>query len=99
MRYPSIKTLRKVLTSNWKYIRKTFNKKDLEESSNLSGTDVRLQVTDNGWQVHTGSSDYDTDHRGAWGNGFIGYDKQNLTALAKDLIAQAKDGEAFGLGY
>lgn len=63
--------------------------------------DVRLQVF-GGWQIHTGDSSYDQDHRGYWGSGYIRCvpDVRNMTEeeadeLAEELIDMAK--EAFAM--
>jgi hypothetical protein len=51
-----------------RYLRDSFSVEDLSEAgSDFVGTDVRLQVTeDGGWILHFGSADYDQDHRGFW---------------------------------
>lgn len=56
------------------------------------GIDVRLQVTEGGgWSIHTGSSQYDTDHSGYWGYGVVGADDtaETILELAQDLRAEA----------
>lgn len=56
--------------------------------------DVRLQVTeDNGYHVHYGLSDFDQDHRGAWGSSSVGkrVSLEDCKAIAKDLIGQAAE--------
>ncbi len=55
--------------------------------------DVRLQVhADGRFSVHTGSSDYDQDHRGAWGSGSIPLTADfDSMALAKKLWNEAAD--------
>jgi hypothetical protein len=53
--------------------------------------DVRLQVYPNGqWAVRTGDSQYDQDHRGYWGAGFLSWDS-DCEELAAALIDEAKD--------
>ena len=56
--------------------------------------DIRLQITEeNGWSVHYGLSDYDQDHRGAWGSSSVGckISMEAAKVLAKDLIEQAAE--------
>jgi hypothetical protein len=56
--------------------------------------DVRLQVTeDNGYHVRWGDSQFDTDHRGAWGSSSVGMKQsmEDCKAIAKDLISQAAE--------
>jgi hypothetical protein len=55
--------------------------------------DVRLQVTDGDWTVHTGDASFDTDHRGYWGAGTLTR-QTNSREVARDLIDQAKDDHA-----
>lgn len=70
-----------------KDIRKYLRNEEIEE------TDVRLQVVDDGWMVHTGDASYDTDHRGAWGAGSVSrHDTDNdLRAIGADLIAEVQE--------
>ena len=39
-----------------------------------AGMDVRLQVMEDGWQVHHGDASYDQDHRGVWASSWLAYD-------------------------
>jgi hypothetical protein len=56
--------------------------------------DVRLQVLPGGsWQVHSGDSSYDQDHRGFWGAGSVSLDT-DCEDLAAGLIDEAKDQAA-----
>lgn len=56
--------------------------------------DVRLQVVPGeGWALHDGDPQYDTDHRGYWGYGTID-PRTNCRELAKDLIEQCRDHAA-----
>lgn len=63
--------------------------------SGEDGLDVRLQVTDDAWHVHTGDASYDSDHHGAWGASVL-LEDSNVTAVARELIDEAKDMEAQG---
>ena len=93
--FPTISELVSELKDQWKWLRKDCSEDDLKEKgSDFCGTDVRLRVHDGSWYVYTGSSDYDQDHRGAWGASSLSYGRQNLTDLARDLIEQAKDDYA-----
>lgn len=49
------------------------------------GTDVRLRVFGSSWELLSGSSDYDQDHRGAWGSGFVG------SRASDDQLARTAD--------
>lgn len=55
--------------------------------------DVRLQVSEDGWSIHTGDSSYDQDHRGFWGASSMD-ERTNCYDLAKDLIDQAREHQA-----
>lgn len=53
--------------------------------------DVRLQVYPSGhWAIHLGPSDYDSDHRGFWGDSCMS-PKSNCKELARELIEQVFD--------
>lgn len=96
VRLPSIANVRAALRSNWKYLRRNFDRSEFKErGGDFAGQDVRLQVWEDGrWAVHVCSPDYDQDHRGYWGASLLSYDRQNLTALARDLIGQCADALA-----
>jgi hypothetical protein len=87
--FPTIKDL----ASHLAHIKRAyFPSNDWEEM------DVRLQVRGDGWQVNTGDSQYDQDHRGFWGAGTM--DKRtNCHRLAKDLIDQAREGQQQEIHY
>jgi hypothetical protein len=85
------------------------NKIKLRAEDADEGIDVRLQVGPgsggwaNGksymsWQLHVGPSDYDQDHRGYWGASSVpGNNRRfNATAVARDLLEQAKEHHAQG---
>jgi len=69
-----------------------------EDEDGPVACDVRLQVTGDGWGVHTGDPSYDLDHRGAWGYGTLYADESDagLEALARDLLGEAEENEARG---
>ena len=92
-KFPSIKSVRSALVSEWRYLRRNFTQEKLREAGgDFAGVDVRLQVWPNGgWAIHTGPSDYDQDHRGFWGCSCISWERQDLTEIARSLIDQAKD--------
>ena len=76
-----------------RYLKENFSESDLsEEGTDFVGTDCRLQAVDGGWQLHTGSADYDQDHRGAWGCGSIrrGCTRSEAKELAHKLAAVVK---------
>lgn len=59
--------------------------------------DVRLQVyPDWQWVIRTGDASYDLDHHGYWGAGEVSISdtREDLTALANDLIDQAMESLA-----
>lgn len=68
-------------------------------NANVEGVcDVRLQVYEDGkWAIRSGLTDYDQDHRGAWGASSIpgvwnGVARRfDSKSIARDLIAQCKD--------
>lgn len=62
-------------------------------SNDWGDIDVRLQVSERGWSVHTGDPSYDQDHRGFWGASSMN-ESTNCYDLAKDLIDQARDAHA-----
>ena len=69
---------------------------DLEdEHGETPSVDVRLQWYNNQWQIHTGDSSYDTDHRGYWGASGIQIDT-DYKKLADDLIDQVEMSMAEG---
>ena len=96
VRLPSVANVRAALRSNWKYLRRNFDRSEFEQTGeDFAGQAVRLQVHGNGnWAVHVCSPDYDLDHRGYWGASLLSYDRQNLTELARDLIDQCADAIA-----
>jgi len=49
--------------------------------------EVRLQLFDGSYQVWTGDSSYDTDHRGYWGSGSIVFDRTLLHNEDNVLVA------------
>lgn len=72
----------------------TYDPADITEyGCDDAGGDVRLQVRGGGWSVHTGDSQYDQDHRGAWGCGWIraGASMRESRETARELIDEAAD--------
>lgn len=66
-----------------------------DEEDDNTCIDVRLQVMDNGsWYLHTGDPQFDTDHRGYWGSGYLTADT-DCRELAYELIEEARDQAAF----
>ena len=71
-------------------------KKQLK-SWGIKETDGRLQVwPDGGWNLHSGDSQYDQDHRGYWGSSGVSTSDSadHLRRVAKDLIDQAREDAA-----
>lgn len=61
------------------------------------GTEVRLQyVPEEGWEVLSGLPDYDLDHQGFWGAGWVEgqYGPDELAEVARDLLDQVEDAMA-----
>ena len=76
----------------------TFQKRWIPDASEFEkgetrGIDVRLQVHDGSWSLHTGDSSYDQDHRGHWGAGFL-TPRCNARELARELIDEAEESAA-----
>lgn len=91
MRFPTINDVASEL--------RAINKEILERDDADEGIDVRLQVLPNGeWAVHSGSPDYDQDHRGFWGSSMVPGNNRRFssTDVARDLIEQAREHKATG---
>ena len=91
MRFPSINDVSAEL--------RNINKHQLEPDDADEGIDVRLQVyPDSQWSVHSGSSDYDQDHRGYWGSSSVPGNNRRFDSkdVARDLIEQAREHKATG---
>lgn len=68
-----------------------------EHGSDEPSIDVRLQVYEDGrWTTHSGSSDYDPDHRGYWGASCVSPDDTDelLCATAHEMIDQAAENSS-----
>jgi hypothetical protein len=94
---PSIADIASEIHACGVYLRDTFKPSDLDDGEGNIGTDYRLQIHDDGsWETHSGSSDYDQDHRGHWGASFVprGCTWAQAREIAKDLIGQAADSLA-----
>jgi hypothetical protein len=82
------------------YLKRSFARVDLMEDASdpdaFSGTDCRLQVHGGNWQLHTGDSSYDQDHRGAWGCASIpwGCTWKEAREIARELIDDCGDSAA-----
>jgi hypothetical protein len=87
--FPSIKAVRKALVLANKDTPCIQHNEPYEDAT----IPVRLQVYESGyWTLRTGSPDYDQDHRGLWGSGYVRGDRRrcDLTELARDLIGQVR---------
>ena len=93
MRLPSIRTIRRAVAEEQRYLRRTYHPQDLiSPGEEYPGTDVRLQVYPDGqWSLHTGPSDYDQDHRGFWGAAWIPQGVGSCEDIARDLLDQVRD--------
>ena len=86
------------LTFEWELMKGSFTREELEKEEDYAGLDVRLQLLDSGdWVLHLGDSQYDNDHRGYWGVGFLDYDwekeevVEDLAELADELIEEVDE--------
>lgn len=71
------------------YLKRNFTAEELQDGPDgFTGTDCRLRVHNGNWQLLTGSSDYDQDHRGYWSCSSIGRacTRQESIELARELI-------------
>jgi hypothetical protein len=87
-KFPSIKAVRKALVKI---------NKDVAGSAKEDDVEVRLQVLESGyWAVRFGSADYDQDHRGLWGSGYVRGDRRrlNCTDVARELLDQCRESYA-----
>lgn len=94
--YPTIKELRSCLKAEQQYIRRSFDRAELTEpgeDQDSAGTDVRIRVYEGEWSFYSGDNQYDQDHRGNWGCGFLPYSRTNLTELAREMIQDAKSSD------
>lgn len=78
------------------YLKQNSKREDLREiegEDEFSGTDARLQVRKYSWQLHTGDAQYDTNHRGYWGNASIPWGCTWIQAreVAKELLESAEE--------
>ena len=71
----------------------TYNPDDIADDDGEATGDIRLQVADGAWQVHTGDASYDTDHNGHWGASSVsaGCSKREARDIARYLITEAAD--------
>lgn len=78
-----------------KAMHQTMTREDLEDiNEGEAGWEVRFQLIAIGdWKLWDGAPDYDTDHRGSWGSGHLGWDDSRTTirALAEDMVSQAEE--------
>lgn len=72
------------------------NRAALLDTWKLDEREARLQAVDGIWQFLTGDPQYDTDHRGCWGNVSVPakLTKKAARELAKELINQVRDDHA-----
>jgi hypothetical protein len=83
---------------------------DIEDEEGNAGGDVRFRLYEwsnagwNGgkaewaWEVLTGDSQYDQDHRGYWGCGYVeaGASRAACREVAREIIEEALDARAQG---
>lgn len=76
------------------YLRRNFAKGELSDGEGeFDGTDARLQVRAGSYALHTGSADFDQDHRGSWGASSIprGCTWREAREIARALLAECAD--------
>lgn len=79
------------------YLRRNFAKGELSDGEGeFDGTDARLQVQGGSYSLHTGSADYDQDHRGAWGCASIprGCTWHEARDIARELLDDCANSAA-----
>jgi hypothetical protein len=64
--------------------------KDLLRDYREGETEVRLQVSEEFWDVLWGDPSFDQDHSGFWGASIINH-RTNVRELAWELLEEAKD--------
>jgi hypothetical protein len=69
----------------------TYDPKDIADDDGNACGDIRLQLVDGSWALHTGDAQYDTDHRGWWGASAVeaGASLRHCRELATALIGEA----------
>lgn len=85
----SVGALTDEIYSQGRYLKDNFSAEDLKEpGTDFVGTDCRLQVQGGSWSLHTGSADYDQDHRGFWSCSCIrrGCSRAEASEIAHELI-------------
>lgn len=96
MRFPTVVEIASCV-EDYRDTLRTYDPADIaDEEGNPSG-DIRLQVYPSGeWSIHTGSSDYDQDHRGYWGCATVSPTDtySEIRNIARTLISEAKDSYA-----
>jgi hypothetical protein len=89
--FPSVSALTRALKFRQKSIRDSMPASDLRDCEpDNPGVDCRLRVHNGRWNVLTGDSSGDQDHRGVWACGFLPYGRTNLSDLARQLIVDAE---------
>lgn len=87
MKFPSIAAV----ASELRHVKTYCHCEEPVQGDDDSGwADVRLQVMESGWSVHSGDSSYDQDHRGYWGTSSLDR-RSNCRDVARDLIEEAKN--------
>ncbi len=82
------------------FLKRSFDRSTLTDdptdSDAFAGVECRLQVHNGNWQLHTGDSSYDQDHRGAWGCGSIpwGCTRKESREIARELLNDCDDSAA-----
>lgn len=100
----SVATLAAAVYAVGQSLKRNFAKADLREDPSdpdgFAGTDARLQVRGGSWQLHTGDSSYDQDHRGAWGSSCIawGCTRAEARETARELLEDCADCHAMTEG-
>jgi hypothetical protein len=90
MRFPSIKDVSSEIRGIVRYPELADPENEDHEGNWM---DVRLQIWNDGsWNIHTGDSQYDQDHRGFWGATSIPMiGRFDSRETAKELLEQARE--------
>ena len=70
---------------------------EIEEEEGTPYLDIRLRYFEGDVSILYGDSQYDTDHRGYWGDGtmLLGMTRDDLKTLANELIESLLDSTQF----
>lgn len=94
METPSLEQLVEELVNLVEWMQENFEASDiLDPGTAESGMEVRLQVTEEDWQVHHGDSRFDLDHSGCWSMAWLPYDadEEKCEEVAEALLEEVEE--------